>query len=60
MDKVVFPNSSEDIWYELPSSSCGDISRYIQENFVEKWMNEVGIVHPYKNKVFIDPYSGKF
>lgn len=60
VDKVVYPNTSDDIWYDLPSSTCSRISRYIQENFVSKWMKEVGIVHPYDNKVLWNPYSGKW
>ena len=60
VDKVLYKNSTKDIWYELPNSSCGSISGYIQENYVRKWMDEVGIVHPYNNKVLRNPYSGKW
>jgi len=60
VDKVVYKNTTEDIWYELPGSTCGTINRYIQDNFVSKWMKEVGIVHPYSNKVLRNPWSGEW
>lgn len=60
VDKVVCKNSSVDIWHDLPGSTCGAIKGHMTECYVRKWMDEVGIVHPYNHEVLRNPYSGKW
>ncbi len=59
IEYVYIKGTNKDIWDELSTYMHGRIKGRI-DSIIAKWSKEVGIVHPYNNKVFIHPITGEW